>query len=122
MFISNKPQEYSRQQHWFWSEARNINPPERRGILKTDFKIRYLRDYFELEKNKNISPHLLVQICSFPVSFEMTEAIRGVSKNISLTKKFGGEKISQFFGNFRFQYLFSMANVSKYFAITCGIM
>ena len=50
------------------------------------FKIRYLRDYLELEKNKNISSHLLVEICSFPGSFEMTETIRGIKIMFSLQK------------------------------------
>ena len=50
------------------------------------FKVRYLRDYLELEKNKNISPHLLVEICSFPGSFEMTETIRGYQNMFSLQK------------------------------------
>ena len=35
-----------------------------------------LRDYWELGKNKNILSHLLVETCSFPGSFEMTETIR----------------------------------------------
>ena len=51
------------------------------------FKSWYLRDYLELEKNKNISPHLLVEICSFPGSFEMTETIRGYQNMFSLQKK-----------------------------------
>ena len=50
------------------------------------FKIRYLRDYLELEKNKNISPHLLVEICSFPGTYEMSEMIRGYQNMFSLQK------------------------------------
>ena len=56
------------------------------------YYIRYLRDYLEFEKNKNISSHLLVEICSFPGSFEMTETIRGVPKYVFLIKKPGGKK------------------------------
>ena len=39
-------------------------------------KVRYLEGYFELEKNENISSHLLVEICPFPESFGKTETIR----------------------------------------------
>ena len=45
-----------------------------------NLKSRYLRDYLELEKNKNISPHLLVESCSFPGSFETVGAIWGDQK------------------------------------------
>ena len=58
----------------------------RKKFFSRIFKIRYLRDYLELEKNKNISPHLLVEICSFPGSFEMTETIRGYQNMFSLQK------------------------------------
>ena len=52
------------------------------------FEMRYLRDYLELEQNKNISSHLLVEICSIPGSFEMMETIRGYQNNIfSFQKK-----------------------------------
>ena len=40
-------------------------------------KSRYLRDYLELDKNKNISKYLLFEISSFPGSFEQIEGLRG---------------------------------------------
>ena len=61
------------------------------------FNIQYLRDYLELENNKNISPHLLVEICSFPGSFEMTETIRGYQNRFSLQQKKNGSKNVHFF-------------------------
>ena len=64
----------------------------RKRFFSRIFKIRYLRDYLELEKNKNISSHLLVEICSFPGSFEMTETIRGYQNRFSLPKTKSGVK------------------------------
>ena len=63
---------------------------EEKKLFSRIFKIRYLRDHLELEKNKNISPHLLVEICSFPESFEMTETIGGYQNMFSLQKESGG--------------------------------
>ena len=58
----------------------------RKNIFSRIFKMRYLRDYLELEKIKIKSPHLLVEICSFPGSFEMTETIREYQNMFSLQK------------------------------------
>ena len=55
-------------------------------VIYQIFKLRYLCAYLELEKNKNIWPHLLVEICSFPGSFEMDGDDLGVSKYVFLTK------------------------------------
>ena len=39
---------------------------------------RYLRAYLELENNTNIQGYLLIEICSFPMCFEILESIRGI--------------------------------------------
>ena len=66
-------------------------------FLCVNFQNRYLRNYFELEKIKNISPHLLVEICSFLGSFEMTETIRGYQNKFSLQKQNPEVKKCDFF-------------------------
>ena len=53
----------------------NPLPPKFKSDFLVSGKCRYLRDYLELEKLKNIYAHLLVEIRSFPGSFDPTESI-----------------------------------------------
>ena len=62
------------------AEAKNINFPKNKSDL-FNFQNSISPQLFGVSK-KNISPHLLIESCSFPGSFETAEAIGGgVSKN-----------------------------------------
>ena len=64
-----------------WVDISRVHPENSfriRGfqcIFFVNYQIRYLRDYLEFEKNKNMQTHQLVEIRSFPGSINPAESI-----------------------------------------------
>ena len=90
-FIASQPVTFFWGGPWFSAIFQDCKRLLKKYVYSRISKIQFLREYLDLGKNKNISSHLLIEICSFPRSFVMTEPIRGYQKDVFLTTKSGGK-------------------------------